>query len=408
MTDVISLSVENDDSRQTYAYECAEVLVGRSTNAQLVLPAASVSSRHGRFFCKDGALFYQDLFSTNGSALRRADGSVVYMKGPVRNPEPVGEEDCLEIEGFVLRAKMLSEDSTPEWTLTSSMVLNLDTAGEKIEKPDEALRHLHRFLLKTPSAQDNDAVLRQLVKAVARIFSALGELVFFDSADDLRPTMAWDAGGAPVEPPALWTESSIAQESLARKEGCLMQSDGAADQGPAAAGSSAMAVPLWLQGEESWGVLVVAAPPGGTPFTREDLRLLTILAFTASATATRVRLAGELRDAFETTVRAMLDALDMRDPTASGHSVRVQAIAMRIAEEMNLPDDVREVVRYAALLHDLGKLGIEERILNKDGRLTDEERAKIDEHTANTEALLRKIKFPSHLRRVPMVAAAHH
>src|SRR5690606_32183059 len=72
-------------------------------------------------------------------------------------------------------------------------------------------------------------------------------------------------------------------------------------------------------------------------------------------------------------IKALAAALDARDPYTAGHSERVSAISVAIGERLGLPPEELEVLRLGALLHDIGKIGIRDRVLTKAGPLTREE-----------------------------------
>jgi HD-GYP domain-containing protein (c-di-GMP phosphodiesterase class II) len=79
-----------------------------------------------------------------------------------------------------------------------------------------------------------------------------------------------------------------------------------------------------------------------------------------------------------------------------------------MAADMKLSPGDRETLRYAALLHDIGKIGISDAVLLKNGRYTEEERADMNRHPALTRGILEKFRFPRALSRVPEVACYHH
>ncbi|HEX8072423.1 MAG TPA: HD domain-containing phosphohydrolase [Pyrinomonadaceae bacterium] len=85
------------------------------------------------------------------------------------------------------------------------------------------------------------------------------------------------------------------------------------------------------------------------------------------------RAAEENRALFLGTVKALAAAIDGKDPYTRGHSERVARFSIAIAERMNLPDDEIEKLRVSALLHDVGKIAIDDKILKKPAALTDEE-----------------------------------
>ncbi len=101
----------------------------------------------------------------------------------------------------------------------------------------------------------------------------------------------------------------------------------------------------------------------------------------------------KLKGAYVDTVSALVQALEAKDPYTRGHSERVAQYAGMIAHEMKLPDDKAEILRYAALLHDIGKIGIARRVLNKPGRLTNDEFKRIKEHPGIGAEIIGDIDF---------------
>src|SRR6266536_2027129 len=85
------------------------------------------------------------------------------------------------------------------------------------------------------------------------------------------------------------------------------------------------------------------------------------------------RSADENRQLFLGTVKALAAAIDGKDPYTRGHSERVSRVSIAIAQRLGLPDDECEKIRVSALLHDVGKIGIDDKILKKPSALTDEE-----------------------------------
>jgi putative two-component system response regulator len=81
-------------------------------------------------------------------------------------------------------------------------------------------------------------------------------------------------------------------------------------------------------------------------------------------------------------VQALINAMEAKSPYLRGHSHRVAAVAATIAAEMDLPDEVVEQVRLAGHLHDVGKIGVREYVLDKPGMLTAEEFAHVKEHVS--------------------------
>ncbi len=99
------------------------------------------------------------------------------------------------------------------------------------------------------------------------------------------------------------------------------------------------------------------------------------------------------------------EVVDAKSSFTRGHSERVALYADLIGEELGLLPPHRRWLRRAALLHDIGKLGVSNSILDKNGKLDDHEMAQVREHATNTEVILSRIKAFS---KLAPIAAAHH
>lgn len=108
---------------------------------------------------------------------------------------------------------------------------------------------------------------------------------------------------------------------------------------------------------------------------------------------------------FEQTVEALVSAIDAKDFRTCGHSSRVAMYSRKIGEKAGYSKKECEHLYFAALLHDVGKIGIPDHILNKPDKLTDEEYEKIKSHTIMGEQILSSIKLAPYLS---VGARCHH
>ena len=99
------------------------------------------------------------------------------------------------------------------------------------------------------------------------------------------------------------------------------------------------------------------------------------------------------QELFLETIRTLAAAIDAKDPYTRGHSERVSSYSMAIARHLGLSQDEVFRVRTAAILHDVGKLGIRDGILNKPGGLTEEEYAVMRQHTAIGAQIMEPIRM---------------
>lgn len=102
----------------------------------------------------------------------------------------------------------------------------------------------------------------------------------------------------------------------------------------------------------------------------------------------------DLRNSYEGIIQALASAVALRDPFAAGHEKGVAKIACAIAKKMGLADYRIEGIRIAALVHDVGKIGIPLEILSKPGKLTEAELMIIKDHPENGYEMLKDIDFP--------------
>jgi hypothetical protein len=99
----------------------------------------------------------------------------------------------------------------------------------------------------------------------------------------------------------------------------------------------------------------------------------------------------EIRDMFTQTVKSLAGAVDAKDPFTAGHSARVQLIAKDIGAELGCSEDELEALEWGGLLHDIGKIGIPDAILLKQGSLTRQERIVMNGHPVKGEEIIRPV-----------------
>jgi putative nucleotidyltransferase with HDIG domain len=155
---------------------------------------------------------------------------------------------------------------------------------------------------------------------------------------------------------------------------------------------SMICVPMRLK-DKVIGVLQVLNRTGDIPFNEHDVEMLENVANQAVSAIENARLYENIQKVYLSTIEVLATAIDAKDPYTQGHSRRVTQYSVAIAEELNLSQKEIENVRYAGLLHDVGKIGIKDSIIRKPGRLTDEEYAIIKKHPAIGAKILRPVDF---------------
>ena len=113
----------------------------------------------------------------------------------------------------------------------------------------------------------------------------------------------------------------------------------------------------------------------------------------------------DMRRVYIETVKSLSQAVEVKDPYTQGHSLRVSDYAVALGMRAKLPQRKLENLKMAAILHDIGKIGIEESILNKPGTLTVEEFDKIKQHPENGVKIIQDIAF---LKEAADIIIGHH
>lgn len=113
----------------------------------------------------------------------------------------------------------------------------------------------------------------------------------------------------------------------------------------------------------------------------------------------------EMRNVYLSTIQALNKSLEAKDPYTSGHANRVEKFAIELAEYANLPFDKVQDIKTAAVLHDIGKIGINDEILNKSTRLTQVEFQQIMKHPTIGAEIISKVDF---LKNITGIIKHHH
>ena len=140
-------------------------------------------------------------------------------------------------------------------------------------------------------------------------------------------------------------------------------------------------------------------------FDKDDVRLLTLIANQAAVAIENSRLYKSVEDSYLDTIKTLVLAMEAKDEDTRGHSERVRRYAVKIAEKIKLSDVQRSVLNYAGYLHDIGKIGISDFILNKKEPLTKSEYKIIKKHPEIGHNMLKGVK---HLQRVCKIIRSEH
>ena len=170
------------------------------------------------------------------------------------------------------------------------------------------------------------------------------------------------------------------------------------------ASNSLVCVPISFK-DEILGVVSVTDTRSGVSFTESDMKLLSTIAGQVAPSIENARLYKKLEESTFMAVCALVSALEAKDAYTCGHSMRVTRYAVETGKAMDIGDPDLTILDRASQLHDLGKLGVSDIILNKPSRLSDEEFHSIREHPVLGQQIMQPVNF---LSEVADAVRQHH
>jgi HD-GYP domain-containing protein (c-di-GMP phosphodiesterase class II) len=166
---------------------------------------------------------------------------------------------------------------------------------------------------------------------------------------------------------------------------------------------SELSVPILVDGVV-WGVLNIEAPEPSA-FGEADAVLVEAIAASLGSSMHRAMLVADLEQTFTTTLTALMSTVEAKDDYTASHEQQVADLTQRVALRLGLSASRASDVRYAALLHDVGKVAVPSEILLKPGPLSDEQWVVMRGHAAAGGTLVASIPAFAHL--APAVRASH-
>jgi HD-GYP domain-containing protein (c-di-GMP phosphodiesterase class II) len=167
---------------------------------------------------------------------------------------------------------------------------------------------------------------------------------------------------------------------------------------------SRIGVPLRMKGQVI-GSMIMESRTDGAGFTNDDMELLTTLSNQAIVAIENASLYESVKQNYFATIQSLVNALEASDVYTRGHSERVKFLALELGRYIGLDYRELELLEHASILHDIGKIGIESFILQKQGKLTPKEYGLIKSHPLIGEEILGPIDT---LEGVRQTILQHH
>lgn len=175
-----------------------------------------------------------------------------------------------------------------------------------------------------------------------------------------------------------------------------------------------LCMPIWNMKHEILGVFQVLNKIDSV-FTKEDEEILIAIGSSAGIAIENARLfesqqimIEQQKELFKSFIDTLAASIDARDKITAGHSSRVKMYSELICDVMNTDERTKANIIHAAILHDIGKIGIKDAVLQKDGKLTDDEYKHIQEHVKITYDILNRVYISKEFKEVAEIASSHH
>jgi len=377
--------------------------LGRGEDADIQILDIGLSRRHCSLTREGDHFIIRDLSSRNGTWVNGIRVKETALKGG----------DKVQLGGLVFEFRVSPDrrrrpanliTSVPERTsgevrdridLSKSGLMDLPPAFQNVENYKRIQRDLstiYRVGNLIHSETDLQRLYERVTGAIFDVIAADRCYLLIESKDRSRLSVAATRSAGDGEEDRDNPDSTGFSHTIVDKvyqEGiAVMRSDALTDDRFSQADSvilqdirSVMCVPLEDQARR-FGVIYVDTVGRSQAFRRHDLELLTAVARQAGIAIQRVLLMEEVTALLHGTTRALVATIEAKDKYTHGHSERVTEYSLQIARAMGLSEAKTKLLELAGFLHDIGKIGVAEGILNKEEPLTDEEWQVIRQHPA--------------------------
>ncbi|MBI4575481.1 MAG: HD domain-containing protein [Planctomycetes bacterium] len=397
----------NRGARYTLEGEGARVL-GREQNCAIRIVDRGLSRQHLKLERVGGQFVVTDLQSSNGTFVNGKqvqehtlrDGDVITV-GETELAFSVreGEKDSALVD---LVSDLFDATTTQVKRRFAGAAETgiLRPAGEGEDQADayrkahERLKVLYEVGNVINAEGDLDHLFNLVIDAILKVTRAERGFIVMKEGSSYRPVVRRVPGGGKGRSSI---SNTILKESL--ENGLSVLSVDAMNDDRFKSGESVitgrvgsvMCVPVEFH-DKVLGAIYVDSSLRRAAFTEEELELMTAVGKEAGGAIHRAQLVRDRDELFLGCVKALVTAIDAKDAYTHGHSERVAYYSVQLAEAMELPAPEVEKVRLSALLHDIGKIGVPERILNKPGRLTEQEYKVIMRHPCIGAEMLAHIR----------------
>ena len=290
---------------------------------------------------------------------------------------------------------------------------NIIMSGYSRSESNPWLDLIYEVSKKAGSASRMTKLLEQSIKMTQKTLnaSAASVLLFDDEDKELYFEVASGPVGKVLKRVKMSTEYGIAGQVASTGKPLIVNDvqrhpnfHGNIDRITGFVTTSLLCAPL-LTKRRILGVIEVLNKLDGSGFDEQDMEAVVAVAATVAMAIENTQLHQKVLDSYKSTISTLVAAIDAKDPYTFGHSERVTVYAMMGGKSLSLPAENMEALKYASMLHDIGKIAIEAQILNKPGALCPDEWDEVRYHPVIGAKLLKEIPF---LEKASEYVLYHH
>ena len=259
-------------------------------------------------------------------------------------------------------------------------------------------QQLLEFSQQMSTIEDPDELSQTTIEHIRQTMgTARVRFYLYDVSREVYHLWVWSGPEPTDEEKLLGTRHTTVIDAQRAKGGFAQQLEAPPD-------TDALILPLLHRGQPI-ALLTLGRKDSELPYSSEDLALLRTVANQLAIATENAQLYGRMRDLYLSGVRTLAATVDAKDSYTHGHSERVAAYSRAIAVALGLPQIEIETIELAGLLHDLGKIGVPDAVLQKPGKLDPDERSLIEQHAELGARIL--ADNPALLPLVPLVRHHH-
>lgn len=407
---------------QTFSITSQRVSIGRDTTCDIKLDDPKISRVHAFIEVIDTEVYFRDNNSTNGSRIN--DETVSHRK--------LEAGDVIQLGAIELALLEHSDSQTISFTHTESEVtsafktsdFNVDQLANKFDQifdyykdfqPDmspveqvdliktqrlaTSLKTLYGVTTDMSKLLPEDELLAVVAAGLFEVFGGAENLVILLRNDDdsaFSPRYARDRKG---NTESKLTVSSTVLNRAVKERATIVANDAAHDNRFSSSMSivgfsvkSVICAPL-VVGERVIGALYLDNRQTDVQYDDMDVEILTAFANQAAIALDNARLCDTLQESYHQMLQSLVKTIEAKDAYTMGHTQRVKEYSLGIARQLAFSAERLEKLAMAAELHDIGKIGISEGVINKPGALTDLEYENMKEHVIVGVKILKPIVY---------------